>query len=105
MALGRTPRELLASVTSAEITEAMAFERLEPFGSLHAEFLAGQVCATLANLQRDPRQRSQPWTASDFMPALARALADAGPRNTPSHVDDPEAMSRLIKSAVFGIPS
>lgn len=81
----------------------MAFERLEPFGSLHAEFLVGQVCATLANLQRDAKQRSQPWTARDFMPALARALATAEAHDEPLHVDDPEAMSRLIKSAVFRV--
>ena len=73
-ALGRTPRELLAATTAAEITEAMAFEQLEPFGALHQEQLAGAVCAVLANIHSKPG--AKPLGPADFMPALRRALGN-----------------------------
>lgn len=103
MAIGRTPRELLAQVTSEDITEMMAFERLEPFGALHLEFLAGQVCATLANINRDPKQRAEAWQARDFMPALDRNLQRHERAQGPVFIDDPEAMSALIKERIFKV--
>lgn len=100
-ALGRTPRELLATVTSDEITEAMAFERLEPFGSLHLEQMLGQVCAAIINPHL--RQGAEPAKASDFMPALARALNRYRPANEPVLLDNPEAQAALIKARIFGV--
>ena len=101
--MGRTPRELLESVTVEEIVEAMAFERLEPFGALHLEAMLGQVCATIANVNRDPKRKPQAWAARDFMTSLARALDRYRPEDEPVMLDDPEAMSRLIKASVFGV--
>lgn len=49
----------------------MAFEQLEPFGSLAEEFRIGQLCAVVANVNSSSETRSQPFTAADFMPALA----------------------------------
>lgn len=81
----------------------MAFERIEPFGSLHLEALFGQVCATLANVHRDPQKRSEPWTARDFMPALDATMGNAERAQDPVFIDDPEAMTALIKSRIFGV--
>lgn len=50
----------------------IAFERLEPFGSLHAEYMAGSICA--ASLNPHLKEGRKPLSAADFMPALARAL-------------------------------
>ena len=99
MALHRTPSELLAACTSADITEMIAFERLEPFGPLHDELLAGRICATLVNLQQ--REGSDPVTPGDFFPALGSAVqgyADRLPR--PPLTD--EQRSALIDKAMFG---
>jgi hypothetical protein len=71
MALGRTPRELLSSVNSADITDMMAFCRLEPFGALADEHRAAQIAATVANVNRDPKTKPEPWVAADFSPVLA----------------------------------
>lgn len=82
----------------------MAFERLEPFGPLHQEFLFGQLCATLANVHRDPQKRSKAWEPRDFMPALSRALDLAHPGDDePIFIEDPVAMSNLIRAKVFGL--
>jgi hypothetical protein len=78
LAIGRTPRELLASVDSQEITEMMAFDRLEPIGALHREFIGGQICAVLANAHRSDDGKA--YAAADFMPALARAVRAHAPQ-------------------------
>jgi hypothetical protein len=48
----------------------MAFHSLEPFGSGIEDFRAGQIAATLANVNRDSKTKPTPWSAADFMPAL-----------------------------------
>ena len=86
-----------------EIAEAMAFERLEPFGALHIEAMFGQVCATVANVHRDPKRKRDAWAPRDFMSSLARALDRYRDEDEPVILDDPEAMSRLIKASIFGV--
>lgn len=103
LATGRTPAELLAAVTSADITEMVAYSELEPWGPLQADFRAGQICATLANVNRDPRARSEPWAARDFFPALERAMSGIERATAAVLLDDPQAQSELIKQAVFGV--
>lgn len=100
LAVGRTPRELLASVTAADIVEMMAFEQLEPFGALAEDFRAGQIAATVANANRDPEKRSDPFMPSDFMPALAAAHERAA--EGPILKSDPEAQSALLDRMLFG---
>lgn len=71
----------------------MAFDQLEPFGSLAEEFRSGQVCAVMANVNRDAEKRKEPFTAADFMPALAAARDRA---NAPPADETPEqTMARL----------
>ena len=73
----------------------MAFERLEPFGSLHTEFVVGQVCAVVANVNRS--RDTKPFAPDDFFPALARARNGYKERkNEPVLLDDPEAQSQLL---------
>jgi hypothetical protein len=108
LAIGRTARELLASTTSEEITEMMAFESLEPFGGQAADFRAGQIAAIVANVNRDARTRREPFEAADFMPALAAARARARERmqaqirrsRGPMSADDE---AHLFDADIFGI--
>lgn len=95
-----TPRQLLASVSSEDIVEMMAFDRLEPMGALHQMYAFGQVCATLANVHRTKdRDPFRPW---DFFPALAREVGvQSGSKAAPDKpvlLDDPEEQSRLLKN-------
>jgi hypothetical protein len=103
LALGRTPNELLAGVTSEDITEMIAYSNLEPWGPLADEFRFGQICATVANVQRDSKSKPDPWTPRDFMPALERAM-QGYERTTPATLlADPKAQSDLIRSAIFKV--
>lgn len=101
-ALGRTPRELLATVTAPEITEAMAFEQLEPFGSLHLEQLIGTLCAVMANPHR--KEGTDPFSAADFMPALRAAQRGWVPEIEPQPLQMPtaEAQAELVAQVLFG---
>ena len=86
-------------MSSAEVTELMAYTNLEPWGPLADDFRAGQICATVANVNRDAKTMPQAWTADDFMPALAAARAQA---HQPVLELDPEKQSALLDRVLFG---
>jgi hypothetical protein len=68
LALGMTRQELLARMTSAELSEWQALYQLEPFGDLRADLRAGIVAATVANVNR--AKGTSPAKPSQFMPLL-----------------------------------
>jgi hypothetical protein len=53
-------------MTSRDISEAMAYERLQPIGEARADFRAGIIASVIANINR--KQGAKPFTPSDFMP-------------------------------------
>ena len=53
-------------MNSRELTEWMAYAKLEPFGDLRADLRAGIVASTVANAQRGRKRR--PLKPEDFMP-------------------------------------
>lgn len=81
-------------MTSAELVEQMAYERIEPYGAIHDEFIGGQLCALTANLHRDPKN-GNPLNAGDFMPALGRLM---GKGDEPISLDDPDKQSELLEA-------
>lgn len=97
--LGRTVKELLDSIDSYELTEWMAFERLEPFSDLQADFRAGAICASIVNLHVPEGRPAR--LASDFMPTLAELKKQASPPVQPM---DPQEHSDLLDAVLFGKP-
>lgn len=67
-----TVGELLARISSEELTEWMAFSDLEPFGDERADVRSGIVAATIANANRDPKRKREPFTPRDFMPRFGK---------------------------------
>lgn len=55
-------------VSAPEFTEWMAYHALEPFGPDATAWGFGMVASVIANANRDPKRRSQPYTPQDFMP-------------------------------------
>lgn len=47
----------------------MAYDQLEPFGERQAFLRSGIVAATVANSQRNPKQRAKAFQPLDFIPA------------------------------------
>ena len=68
MALGTPVGEMLARMTSRELTEWMAFYQLEPFGPERGDLQAGIVASVVANANRDSKKQKKPFTPQDFMP-------------------------------------
>lgn len=75
---------MLAEMTSAQLSEWMAFYRLEPWGEERADLRAGIVASTIANSNRGKGQK--PFKPQQFMPdfepeteeqAAARLMARA----------------------------
>lgn len=97
MALGKTVRQLLSEIDSAELAEWIAYYRLEPFGELVADQRHGIATAVLANVNRDSKRHPEAYTAGDFIHWMDR------PGENPDGIllDDPEAQSRMIKQKLF----
>jgi len=64
--------ELLARISSRELTEWMAYWRLEPWGEPRADLRAAIIAATVANTARDPRRKPRPFKPADFLPRFER---------------------------------
>jgi hypothetical protein len=88
-----TVRQLLQSLDSQELTEWIAFDRIEAIGEAREDLRAGIVASTIANFGY--RQLQKPAMPSDFMPYLEREEAK------PVLLDDPDQQSALILKMVF----
>jgi hypothetical protein len=84
---------MLASITSLQLSEWMAYDHIEPFGEWRADLRIAMLAAIIANVNRNPD--TKPFMPKDFMPKfeedeepvaqsqtaqimLAHMLADAG---------------------------
>lgn len=88
--------EMLGRMSSAEITEWLAFFQLEPFGGERDDLRAGIVAATVANVNRDPKKQKRPYEAGDFMPVFPGFGGDGGGRREKS----PEELRRKWEMVV-----
>jgi hypothetical protein len=79
------------ALSSRTVAEWMAYASIEPFGEERADLRAGIIASVIANVNRDPKKRREPFTEFDFMPRF-------GPRE-PTPQPDGEAMTTLIKAA------
>jgi hypothetical protein len=87
--------ELLERVSSEELTEWAAYERLHgTLGSARSDVLVAHQMALLANVNRDTKKRSRPYTAKDFMPEWS-------PKQ-PQSWQDMKAMARALTKAFGG---
>ena len=54
-------------MTASQLNELIAYSLIEPFGEYRAELRHGQQLALHLNLNRDSKQRSEPFTALECM--------------------------------------
>lgn len=63
------PREeMLDRMSSHELSEWMAYANIEPFGEDRADLRAGTISSVIANTNRDPKKKADPYEPIDFMP-------------------------------------
>jgi len=94
LALGMTVGELLARISSRELSEWMAFFQLEPWGAEVEDWRTGLIASTIANVNRDPKKRRKPYEPEDFMPQFDR------PEDPGQSPDDHEAILRMWQRAL-----
>ncbi len=80
-----TVRELLARVSSRELSEWRVYAQMEPFGSLRADYRAGVLAALTANINRG--EDAETVAPDDFFPELK----EPEPEETPE-----ERSARLL---------
>ena len=70
--LGRTVNELLQTISSAELTEWMAFDSISPIGDWRQDLAAAQIASVIAETHRDRKSRPKPFAPRDFMPFVEK---------------------------------
>ncbi len=58
---------MLSEMTATQLREWMIYAEQEPFGYEFFNFMLGKICSVLAELQRDPKKRTQGYKPSQFM--------------------------------------
>jgi hypothetical protein len=59
---------MLAKMRPSELGLWAALWRIEPWGDERADLRSAIVASVLANVNRNPQKRSQPFQPKDFMP-------------------------------------
>lgn len=86
---------LLKSMTSAQWSEWLAFANIEPIGEFRNELRHGQMMALHCNINRDSKQRPEPYTAKDFTNFIE------WPEEKPVE-QSPEELAAAIKNLLRG---
>ena len=60
--------ELKRRVSSAEFAEYMVMASIEPLPSKRFELAIARLESLIANVNRDPKRRGDPYTAAEFAP-------------------------------------
>ena len=58
----------LEHISSLELAEWAAEYSIEPFGELRADLQAAIITSMIANANRDPAKKREPFSPVDFMP-------------------------------------
>ncbi len=58
---------MLRQITLRQLLWWEAYAEVEPFGETREDWRAASVAATIANSQRDPKVRPQPYAPKDFL--------------------------------------
>lgn len=59
-------------MSARELSEWMAYDRIDPFGEERGDLRAGILASLLANINRDRKKKSDPFSPLDFMPVVQR---------------------------------
>lgn len=99
-----TVAELLARMSSRELTEWICFWGIEgPAGEERADWRAGLVASTIANANRDPKKRREPFEPTDFMPKWGETGdREQGSGVSGQSVEQQAGMARMLQRALGG---
>lgn len=85
---------MLREMRPSELGAWAALWTIDPWGETRADLRSGMISAVIANVNRDPKRRAQPFSAADFMPYVkAEERADA------------EDLSKRLRAAMMAAPT
>ena len=88
-------------MSSAEFVEWIAFERLEgPLGPARDDWRYALIAAMVANANRDPKKKHQPYKPQDFIPDWAK---EAGVAPLPKPDLSPQEVAAKVRSWARGL--
>jgi len=61
------PDMLLEQLTAKQFNDWIDYNGIEPFGEIRAEQRNGLACSLLANVNRDPKVKVDPFVPENFM--------------------------------------
>lgn len=65
--LGRTVEQLGDELSYTELLDWMDYYCVEPFGERRADLRNALLCSLIANANRDPQKKKQPFDVKDFL--------------------------------------
>jgi hypothetical protein len=68
---------MLRKLRPSELGQWAALFQLEPWGEQRADLRSAIVASVIANVNRDPKRKSEPFQPLDFMPYLKLDKKDA----------------------------
>lgn len=74
---------MLRSISSKQFLDWVEYAKREPLGRQRADYHAAQIVAMIANVNRDTKRRSKPYTLQDF---LLKFEADPPKRKSPDEL-------------------
>jgi len=100
--------DLLERMSACEFDDWQRFAAIESFGEERADLRMGILASVIANSNRDPNQRPQPFAPSDFIPHFDKAAekprsvgeqaADAAKRETDAERVYERKMAQLAET-------
>ena len=54
-------------MSAEDFYECMLYDQMEPFGGPRGDLQAGVIASVIANVNRDPKKKTKPWSPVDFM--------------------------------------
>ncbi|MBA3730441.1 MAG: DUF4035 domain-containing protein [Sphingomonas sp.] len=95
MVLGLTVDELGARMSAREFVAWQVFAAREPFGEARGDLQAAHIASVIANVNRDPKSRPQPFTARDFLLDFD-AMWDGESADEPTAEEQADNAARLM---------
>lgn len=90
----------MSTISSRELVEWQLYDELEPFDA-RADLRAGTITAMIANVNRDPSKRADPYTPSDFFPSLS---SRSEPAVAPAPNRDAERQAAALRNLAAAFP-
>jgi len=59
---------LLNLLTSSQLSEWEAYDKLDPLGDWRGDYRMANIMALIANINRDSKKKTEPYSVLDFMP-------------------------------------